>query len=60
MRFDIVTLFPELFDAPLKHGITRRAFQTGVVQVQLWPLRDFADDAIAASTTAPMAVGRAW
>jgi tRNA (guanine37-N1)-methyltransferase len=45
MRFDIVTLFPELFDAPLKHGITRRAFQTGVVQVQLWPLRDFADDA---------------
>jgi tRNA (guanine37-N1)-methyltransferase len=43
MRFDIVTLFPELFDAPLKHGITRRAFQTGVVQVQLWPLRDFAE-----------------
>jgi tRNA (guanine37-N1)-methyltransferase len=45
MRFDIVTLFPELFQAPLKHGITRRAFETGVVQVQLWPLRDFADDA---------------
>ncbi len=44
MRFDIVTLFPELFEAPLKHGITRRAFDTGVVQVQLWPLRDFADD----------------
>jgi tRNA (guanine37-N1)-methyltransferase len=45
MRFDIVTLFPELFDAHLKHGITRRAFDSGVVQVQLWPLRDFADDA---------------
>ena len=44
MRFDIVTLFPELFDAHLKHGITRRAFDSGVVQVQLWPLRDFADD----------------
>ena len=45
MRFDIVTLFPELFDAHLKHGITRRAFDSGAVQVQLWPLRDFADDA---------------
>jgi tRNA (guanine37-N1)-methyltransferase len=45
MRFDIVTLFPELFDAPLKHGITRRAFDSGALQLQLWPLRDFADDA---------------
>jgi tRNA (guanine37-N1)-methyltransferase len=45
MRFDVITLFPELFEAPLKHGITRRAFETGVVKLQLWPLRDFADDA---------------
>jgi tRNA (guanine37-N1)-methyltransferase len=45
MRFDIVTLFPELFEAHLKHGITRRAFDGGQVQVQLWPLRDFAEDA---------------
>ncbi len=45
MRFDIVTLFPELFEAPLKHGITRRAFEPGRIQVELWQLRDFADDA---------------
>ncbi|HYN61798.1 MAG TPA: tRNA (guanosine(37)-N1)-methyltransferase TrmD [Rubrivivax sp.] len=45
MRFDVITLFPELFEPHLKHGITRRAFESGVVQVQLWPLRDFADDA---------------
>jgi tRNA (guanine37-N1)-methyltransferase len=45
MRFDVITLFPELFDAPLKHGITRRAFDSGAVQLHLWPLRDFADDA---------------
>jgi len=44
MRFDVITLFPELFEPHLKHGITRRAFESGVVQVQLWPLRDFADD----------------
>jgi tRNA (guanine37-N1)-methyltransferase len=45
MRFDVITLFPELFAPHLKHGITRRAFESGVVQVQLWPLRDFAVDA---------------
>jgi tRNA (guanine37-N1)-methyltransferase len=45
MRFDVVTLFPELFDAHLKHGITRRAFDSGVVQVQFWQLRSFAEEA---------------
>ena len=45
MRFDVVTLFPELFGPHLAQGITRRAFASGQVDVRLWPLRDFADDA---------------
>lgn len=45
MRFDVVTLFPELFGPPLSVGVTRRAFAGGPVDVRLWPLRDFADDA---------------
>ena len=44
MRFDVVTLFPEIFAPHLRHGITRRAFETGQVDVRLWQLRDFADD----------------
>ena len=44
MRFDVITLFPELFDAPLKQGITRRAFESGQVDVRPWQLRDFADN----------------
>ncbi len=44
MRFDVVTLFPELFAPHLSHGITRRAFESRQVDVRLWPLRDFADD----------------
>ena len=44
MRFDIVTLFPELFAPHLASGITRRAFESGQVRVRLWPLRDFAND----------------
>ncbi len=42
MRFDIVTLFPELFAPFLTSGITRRAFESGLVDVQLANPRDFA------------------
>jgi tRNA (guanine37-N1)-methyltransferase len=41
MRFDVVTLFPELFAPLLSTGITRRAFESGQVDVQLRHLRDF-------------------
>ena len=42
MRFDVITLFPELFAPLLTTGITRRAFETGQVNVQLANPRDFA------------------
>jgi tRNA (guanine37-N1)-methyltransferase len=43
VRFDVITLFPELF-APFQNvGVTRRAFETGAVDVRLWPLRDHAE-----------------
>jgi tRNA (guanine37-N1)-methyltransferase len=46
MRFDLLTLFPELFAPWLAVGVTRRAFAAdGPVQVVPWALRDFADDA---------------
>jgi tRNA (guanine37-N1)-methyltransferase len=41
MRFDVLTLFPELFEQHTKHGVTRRAFESKQVDVRLWPLRDF-------------------
>ena len=44
MRFDVITLFPDLFTPHLSLGVTRRAFEGGAVQVRLWPLRDFAED----------------
>ena len=43
MRFDVITLFPELFKPFFKSGITRRAFESGQVQVKLWNPRDFAE-----------------
>jgi tRNA (guanine37-N1)-methyltransferase len=46
MRFDVITLFPELFAPFLIIGINRRAFETKegitLVDVRLWNPRDFA------------------
>ena len=43
MRFDVVTLFPELFAPFLSSGVTRRAYESGLVDVRLWNPRDVAD-----------------
>jgi tRNA (guanine37-N1)-methyltransferase len=43
MRFDVITLFPELFAPFLAAGVTRRAYETKQVDVRLWQLRDFAE-----------------
>jgi tRNA (guanine37-N1)-methyltransferase len=46
MRFDVITLFPELFAPFLTVGINRRAFEAkdgiSLVDVRLWNPRDFA------------------
>ncbi len=43
MRFDVITLFPELFAPFLETGVTRRAYASGQVAVHLWNPRDFAE-----------------
>lgn len=43
MRFDIITLFPELFAPFLESGVTRRAYSSGQVDVHLWNPRDWAE-----------------
>lgn len=43
MRFDVITLFPELFAPFLVSGVTRRAYESRQVDVRLWNPRDFAD-----------------
>jgi tRNA (guanine37-N1)-methyltransferase len=44
MKFEIITIFPEFFRGPLDHGITRRAREAGLVEVELIDLRDFTHD----------------
>lgn len=45
MRFDVITLFPALFAPFFEHGVTRRAFERGLVEVRLWNPRDQAEGA---------------
>jgi tRNA (guanine37-N1)-methyltransferase len=45
VRFDVVTLFPELFAPFLVTGVTRRAYESAQVDVRLWPLREHAEGA---------------
>lgn len=43
MRFDVVTLFPELFAPFMEAGVARRAYASGQIELKLWNLRDFAE-----------------
>ncbi len=44
MRFDIITIFPELFTGVVECGIIRRAIQSGLVDIRIINLRDFTKD----------------
>lgn len=45
MQFDVVTLFPSMFDALTEAGVTARARDRGLYQLVLWNPRDFAANA---------------
>src|SRR5881394_4412989 len=45
MRFDILTLFPEMFSSFLTTSIPKRAAEKGLVSYHLTNIRDFATDA---------------
>ena len=44
MKFDIVTIFPRMFDSPTREGILGRAIERGLVDLKVFDLRDFTDD----------------
>jgi tRNA (guanine37-N1)-methyltransferase len=44
MRFDVVTIFPAMFEALSRHGITRRALEEKLFELALWDPREFTTD----------------
>ena len=45
MRFDAITLFPQMFEALSQYGVTRRARERGLWSLRTWNPRDFTHDA---------------
>ena len=43
MKFDVLTLFPEMFE-PIKHSIINRAVEKNVIDINLINIRDFSKD----------------
>jgi tRNA (guanine37-N1)-methyltransferase len=43
MRFDVLTLFPEIFSGYLTQSLLKLAIEKGLVDIRLWNIRDWAE-----------------
>ena len=57
MRIDILTIFPEIFEAPLRAGLLGKAIEAGILEVVVSDIRDFADDPHRSVDDAPFGGG---
>jgi tRNA (guanine37-N1)-methyltransferase len=44
IRFDVLTLFPDIFQGYFSQSLLKLAIQNGLVQIHLWNIRDWAKD----------------
>ena len=44
MKFDIITLFPEMFSAIKEEGVIARAMKSSLILINTWQLRDFSSN----------------
>ncbi len=44
MKFHLLTIFPEFFDGPFRHGVVARAAQAGALEIHLHDLRNWTHD----------------
>ncbi|MGI8743379.1 MAG: tRNA (guanosine(37)-N1)-methyltransferase TrmD [Bryobacteraceae bacterium] len=44
MTFHILTIFPDFFDGPFRHGVVARAAESGLVSIRIHDLRDWTHD----------------
>lgn len=57
MKFDVITIFPEMFHGPLTESILRKAAEKGLIEVAIHNLRDFAEGAHRQVDDAPFGGG---
>jgi tRNA (guanine37-N1)-methyltransferase len=44
MRFDLLTLFPDLFESYLQQSLLKKALDAGLIEIHRWNFRDWAGD----------------
>jgi tRNA (guanine37-N1)-methyltransferase len=44
MIFDVLTIFPGMFQSPLSESLLKKALENGLLQIRIRNLRDFAED----------------
>lgn len=44
MRFDVLSIFPEIFDSYLSQSLLNKAIERGLVDIRLWNIRDYTSD----------------
>jgi tRNA (guanine37-N1)-methyltransferase len=44
MKFEIITLFPEMFSAIKEEGVVARAIKKSIISIREWKLRDFSSN----------------
>jgi len=57
LRFDILSVFPEMFESALNYSILKRALERGMVEIHLHNIRDYADDKHRMTDDAPYGGG---
>jgi tRNA (guanine37-N1)-methyltransferase len=60
VRIDVVTIFPGIFESPLRESLLGRAIGAGLVDVSVHDLRDATADKHRRLTTNRTAAGRGW
>jgi tRNA (guanine37-N1)-methyltransferase len=57
MKFDILTLFPAMFEGPLTESILKRAADKGLIEITLHNIRDYAFDRHSVTDDSPYGGG---
>ena len=57
IRFDILSVFPEMFSSPLQTSLLKKAQEKGLIDVRLWDIRQYAEDKHRMTDDAPYGGG---
>jgi tRNA (guanine37-N1)-methyltransferase len=57
MRFDVLTVFPDLVKGVFQYGVIGKAIESGRIQLKVWDLREFAEGSYRQTDDAPYGGG---